>query len=84
ISVAGSASALALSRGRTWFLATRRHSSCPTLAANLLAENNGGKRFTWGSVNLVDESPEREKYIKALKHADKTEDVSSLLKYAKL
>lgn len=53
------------------------------LAANLLAENNGGDRFTWGSVNLVDKSPEREKYIQALKHADRTADVGLLHKFAR-
>lgn len=53
------------------------------LATNLLSEKNGGERFTWGGVNLIDESPDRERYIKALKHADETSEVGKLLKFAR-
>jgi Fic-DOC domain mobile mystery protein B len=53
------------------------------LAANLLVEYNDGERFSWGRVNLVDESPDRDRYLKALKRADETSDIGMLLKFAR-
>jgi Fic-DOC domain mobile mystery protein B len=49
-----------------------RHSRA---AADLLLYFNGFDKFSWGG--------ERENYIKALKLADKTEDVKLLLKFAR-
>jgi Fic-DOC domain mobile mystery protein B len=53
------------------------------LAANLLSKHNGNEIFTWGSVNLIDQSPDRQRYIQTLKTADETTDVSALLKFAR-
>jgi Fic-DOC domain mobile mystery protein B len=40
------------------------------LATDLLLIANGGERFTWGSVNLVDASTTRSAYVDALRAAD--------------
>lgn len=54
------------------------------LAADLLSEYQGGVRFTWGGgVNLVKMSPNRERYIEALKLADQTREIGKLLEYAR-
>lgn len=44
-----------------------RHSR---LASDLLLVANGGERFTWGSVNLVDATATRRTYVDALRAAD--------------
>ncbi len=43
------------------------------LAADLLLIANGGERFTWGSVNLVDATATRRAYVDALRAADQHE-----------
>jgi Fic-DOC domain mobile mystery protein B len=54
------------------------------IAANLLCEYYGGNRFTWGSVHLGDESPNRAEYVKALKKADiDKNDIKLLVKFAR-
>jgi Fic-DOC domain mobile mystery protein B len=47
-----------------------RHSR---LATDLLLIANGGERFTWGSVNLVDATATRRAYVDALRAADQHE-----------
>lgn len=44
-----------------------RHSR---FATDLLLIANGGERFTWGSVNLVDATATRRAYVEALRAAD--------------
>ena len=41
------------------------------LAADLLLEQNGAKRFSWGASNLGADGPMRANYIEALRQADK-------------
>lgn len=43
------------------------------LATDLLLIANGGERFTWGSVNLVDPTATRRAYVDALRAADQHE-----------
>lgn len=43
------------------------------LATDLLLIANGGERFTWGSVNLVDATATRRAYVDALRAADQHE-----------
>jgi len=52
------------------------------MAADLLIVRQGGKRFTWGSVNLVDASATRREYIDALRRAD-DHDIAPLLAFAR-
>lgn len=52
------------------------------LAADLLIVRLGGKRFTWGRVNLVDASATRRDYIDALRRAD-NHDMAPLLVFAR-
>ena len=53
------------------------------LAADLLLNYNGREKFSWGSQNLVKESKTRDKYLKALRTADKQSDYVPLLEFAK-
>lgn len=57
-----------------------RHSR---LVADLFMEFHGQKTFSWGKDNLVTESPHRDRYIKTLQIADKTENYAELLNFAK-
>ena len=52
------------------------------LAADLLAVKLGQKRFTWGSVNLVQPAATRSTYVAALKAADK-HDIAPLSAFAR-
>jgi Fic-DOC domain mobile mystery protein B len=52
------------------------------LAADLLVVALGRKRFTWGSVNLVEAAAVRAKYIAALRAAD-AHDIEPLLAFAR-
>ena len=51
--------------------------------ADLLIERLGGKTFTWGSGNLRDGGELRDKYLAALKVADKDHDFKLLLEFAR-
>jgi len=51
-------------------------------AADLLIVRLGGKRFTWGRVNLVDASATRREYIDSLRRAD-DHDIAPLLAFAR-
>jgi Fic-DOC domain mobile mystery protein B len=53
------------------------------LAADLLMEFNGHERFNWGSVDLVANEVERQKYFSALRLADTKMEYGPLLKFAK-
>ena len=52
------------------------------LAADLLAVKLGQKRFTWGSVNLVQPAATRSTYVAALKAAD-NHDIAPLSAFAR-
>jgi Fic-DOC domain mobile mystery protein B len=52
------------------------------LAADLLIVQQGGKRFTWGSVNLRPAGDVRRAYIDAL-HAADNHDLEPLIKFAR-
>lgn len=51
-------------------------------SADLLIVRLGGKRFTWGRVNLIDASATRREYIEALRRAD-GHDLAPLLAFAR-
>ncbi len=52
------------------------------LAAELLLQRNGQKRFSWGSGSIAESSETRREYIKALQEADQG-DVKRLLLFAR-
>ena len=52
------------------------------LVGDLLAEQLGQPRFTWGSVNLVDPNATRRAYVQALRAAD-GHDVAELIAFAR-
>jgi Fic-DOC domain mobile mystery protein B len=52
------------------------------LVGDLMIVKQGGKRFTWGSTDLVTEGKDRDRYIEALKAAD-THDYGPLIKFAR-
>lgn len=53
------------------------------LAADLLVVALGGKRFTWGGVDLIGEGEARSRYLDALRCADKTFDYGPLMEFAR-
>ena len=53
------------------------------LAADLLALAMGGRRFTWGSVDLTDAGEARSDYLRALHAADRDFDYELLLAFAR-
>jgi Fic-DOC domain mobile mystery protein B len=52
------------------------------LVGDLLAEQLGRPRFTWGSVNLVDPNATRRSYVQALRAAD-GHDLAELIAFAR-
>jgi hypothetical protein len=52
------------------------------LASDLLATQQGGPRFTWGSANLQNEGDVRKAYIDALRAAD-NHDLKPLITFAR-
>lgn len=52
------------------------------LLADLLIMNLGGKRFSWGSANLLEAGTVRQRYIEAIKAAD-AHDIAPLLRFAR-
>jgi Fic-DOC domain mobile mystery protein B len=52
------------------------------LAADLLIDQLGGERFTWGRTNLVESGETRKRYIDALRAAD-AHDIGPLLEFAR-
>lgn len=52
------------------------------LVGDLLAEQMGQPRFTWGSVNLVDLNATRQAYVQALRKAD-GHDFADLIAFAR-
>ena len=52
------------------------------LAADLLIDQLGGERFTWGRNNLVEIAETRGRYVEALKTAD-GHDIAPLLEFAR-
>ena len=52
------------------------------LAADLMIAQLGGKRFTWGSGNLVAIAELRRRYLDALRAADK-HDITALIEFAR-
>jgi len=52
------------------------------LAADLLLTANGGERFSWGRLSLVDERETRDRYIAALRAADR-HDYGPLLAFVR-
>ncbi|MEI6642921.1 MAG: mobile mystery protein B [Novosphingobium sp.] len=52
------------------------------LVGDLLAEQLGQTRFTWGSVNLVDPNETRRSYVQALRAAD-SHDFAELIAFAR-
>lgn len=53
------------------------------LASDLLLEFNGAKKFEWGSEELSGNSANRDRYLRALRRADKEDHYDDLLKFAK-
>ncbi|MDZ4178170.1 MAG: mobile mystery protein B [Coriobacteriia bacterium] len=53
------------------------------LAADLLVLAMGGRRFTWGSVDLTDAGEVRSSYLRALRAADRDFDYEPLLSFAR-
>lgn len=53
------------------------------LAADLQLEYSGEPRFTWGKTSLLKEGENRKIYIKALQKADRLDEYSDLLAFAK-
>jgi len=52
------------------------------LVGDLLAEQLGRPRFTWGSINLVDPNATRRSYVQALRAAD-GHDLAELIAFAR-
>lgn len=52
------------------------------LVGDLMIVRQGGKRFSWGSVDLQKDGKDRDKYIEVLKAAD-NHDYAPLLKFAR-
>ncbi len=52
------------------------------LAADLLLEYNGARRFTWGATNLSKDDEPRKKYLAALRKADRDKGYDDLLVFA--
>jgi Fic-DOC domain mobile mystery protein B len=53
------------------------------LATDLLLEFNHQTKFKWGQQDLIQANQDRELYLKALRLADRSDDYSELLKFAK-
>lgn len=53
------------------------------LMGDLMATQLGLKRFTWGRADLGAKGDTRDKYIRALKTADNTDDFAALLEFAR-
>jgi len=53
------------------------------LAADLLVVALGGKKFTWGGVDLTGEGEARSRYLDALRCADKSFDYEPLLEFSR-
>ena len=54
------------------------------MMADVIAEKNGGVRFTWGRANLVEVGPTRDAYLSALRTVDENnQNVQPLLTFAR-
>ena len=54
------------------------------MMADVIAEKNGGVRFTWGRANLVEVGPTRDAYLSALRAVDENNhNVQLLLTFAR-
>lgn len=53
------------------------------MCADILLQAHGRSRFEWAGSQLTEQNDVREEYLKALRHADKTEDYKLLLDFAR-